>query len=102
MRSTCGGGSKDYRVIIAPITEGGRVDQLQVASRLRSHVEHIPTLGRILIRLAIRHQNGGPLADNLVMHTTDMHLVPIAELLPELGKPFSNSPIRGRARIEGV
>src|SRR5207237_9377783 len=102
MRSTCGGGSKDYRVIIAPITEGGSVDQLQVASRLRSHVEHIPTLGRVLIRLAVRHQNGGTLADNLVMDTADMHLVSIAELLPELSEPLGHRPIGRRTSIKGV
>ena len=36
------------------------------------------------------------------MHTTDMHLVPIAELLPELSEPLSHRPIRGRASIKRV
>src|SRR5437588_2896695 len=66
-----GSSSKDHGVIIAPVTESGRVDQLQVASRFGGHVEHIPTLGRILIWLAIGHQYGSSLADNLVMHTAD-------------------------------
>src|SRR6266487_4508604 len=51
---------------------------------------------------AIWHQNRGTLTDDLVMHTTDMHLVSIAELLPKLGEPLGDRPIRGRTSIEGV
>src|SRR2546423_828898 len=54
MGATCGGWSKDHGVIVAPITESSRVHQLQVTSRFGSHVEHIPTLRRVLIRRAIR------------------------------------------------
>jgi len=46
-------GGIHYRVRIALVIKGSWVDQVQVARRFGGQVEDVPTLFRILIRLAI-------------------------------------------------
>jgi hypothetical protein len=94
-------GEEQLRVGVAVIHEGVSGHQAQAAGRLARDAEQVPAVLGVLVRRSVV-PGRAVLADELVMHATQVHPGRVAEALPQRREPLGLLPLGGGAGEEGV